>query len=235
MITTLMFDLDGTLLPMDTDDFIEKYMIKLIPRLAHHIPPQNVAKEIMTSTYAMIKNRDPKKTNKDVFIEDFFSRIPYSEDELMPIFDDFYNNEFKELKKHVKITEENKIILPKAIENGFNIIIATNPVFPMSAIKERLNWIGALNLDLTLITAYENMHFCKPNLEYYEEILKVTGKKPSECIMFGNDVEEDLVAGKLGIKTFLVDDYLINRSGSSFKYDYRGKLRDVIKFIEELT
>ncbi|MDI3533849.1 MAG: hypothetical protein PWQ82_214 [Thermosediminibacterales bacterium] len=234
MITTLLFDLDGTLLPIDTDDFIEKYMQTLVPHLAHFIPPQTLAKEIMNSTYAMIKNKDPQKTNKDVFIEDFFSRVPYSQNELMPIFDDFYNNKFKELKKYVNITDENKRVLPIAKEKGYDIIIATNPVFPMSAIKERLNWIEALDIDLTLITAYENMHFCKPNLEYYEEILQIAGKKPSECIMFGNDVEEDLVAGKLGIKTFLVEDFLINRNGKDFKYDYRGKLKDVIKFINEV-
>ena len=89
------------------------------------------------------------------------------------------------------------------------MVVATNPVFPLQAIRERLRWGGFGDTEFTLITSYENMHFCKPRRQYYKEILRMLGRKPAECWMIGNDVGEDLVAGELGISTFLVQDYLI--------------------------
>ncbi len=52
--------------------------------------------------------------------------------------------------------------------------------------------------------------------------------------MIGNDVDDDLPAAQVGIKTFLVEDFLINRYDRIFKVDYRGKLRDLPAFLEDL-
>lgn len=234
MKTTIMFDLDGTLLPMDTDTFVTTYMKALAPKLSHLFEPKQMFSEIMTSTYAMVKNTNRNKTNQEVFVEDFFGRNSHLDPaEVMPIFDKFYSGEFKSLCSCVNYTDECKKIVPLAVSIGFDVIIATNPIFPMTAIKQRLVWIDADKINHLLITAYENMHFCKPNIEYYKEILEITGKKPEECVMIGNDVEEDMVASKLGITTFLVKDYLIHR-GSDIKPDYEGSLTDAMKFIESI-
>ena len=85
-----------------------------------------------------------------------------------------------------------------ALARGFEVVIATNPVFPQKAIFERLRWGGFANKKFNLITSYENMHFCKPKPQYYAEILSKLGRTPAECWMIGNDVEEDLVAAQLG-------------------------------------
>ena len=49
--------------------------------------------------------------------------------------------------------------------------------------------------------------------------------EPENCLMIGNDVQEDLVAGQLGMKTFLVTDYLINRTGEEPRCDWQGTLK----------
>jgi len=45
--------------------------------------------------------------------------------------------------------------------------------------------------------------------------------------MVGNDVEEDLAAAKIGMKTYLVTDCLINTKGSKFSADYTGTLKEL--------
>ena len=70
----------------------------------------------------------------------------------------------------------------------------------------------------------ERMHFCKPNPAYYQEILELLGAKAEECLMIGNDVEEDMVAATLGIKTRLVTDLLISRDQLQIEPNYRCRL-----------
>ncbi|MFW5991589.1 MAG: HAD family hydrolase [Halanaerobiaceae bacterium] len=71
------------------------------------------------------------------------------------------------------------------------------------------------------------MHYCKPHPGYYREILHKLSLTPEECIMVGNDVQEDMVAGDLGFKTYLVTDYLINRNQNSTNCDWQGSLEEL--------
>jgi len=51
--------------------------------------------------------------------------------------------------------------------------------------------------------------------------------------MVGNDVQEDLPAQQLGIKTYLIEDCLIHRGGD-FATDYRGTYADFYMFSQLL-
>ena len=94
---------------------------------------------------------------------------------------------------------------------GYELVLATNPIFPQVATYSRLRWAGFQPEDFSLITTYENSTSCKPNLAYYQEILQKIGRAPSECLMVGNDVTEDLCVRELGMEAFLLTDCLINR------------------------
>jgi FMN phosphatase YigB (HAD superfamily) len=230
----ILFDLDGTLLPLDTEEFIENYIKMLSWEMKALIPQDLFVKKLWESTYAMINNTDPGKTNKEVFWENFFEGIECERELILTKIEDFYKNRFPELKKVMEPNPISSIILKEAESIGLELVIATNPIFPEIAIRERLRWINAEKFGYKLITTYENMHFTKPRLEYYEEILSIIGKDPEECLMVGNDVEEDLVASKLGIKTFLVTDYMINRNGIEPKPDYAGSIEDLFHFIKNM-
>ncbi|MDE6047540.1 MAG: hypothetical protein K2F56_02815, partial [Anaeroplasmataceae bacterium] len=93
----------------------------------------------------------------------------------------------------------------------FELILATNPIFPLIAQTKRLAWAGIKDSDFSWITSYENSHYCKPNLKYYEEILSHFPYQPNECLMIGNDVGEDMIAKELGMQVFLLTDCLINK------------------------
>ncbi|MCR1897877.1 HAD family hydrolase [Irregularibacter muris] len=233
MINTFLFDLDGTLLPLDMDHFIKIYFGEMAKKLSQHIPSDKIANYIWQATNHMVKNTDPKMTNMEVFAHHFTQSTGKNFEELSPIFEEFYLNEFMKTKIACTSHPLVKEIIELLKEKGYTLVLATNPLFPKRAVLHRLEWAGLKEEDFTLITSYETMHACKPNIEYYQEILEKTHKTSQECMMIGNDVEEDLVAEKLGITTFLLEDQLIHRGPKEPVFDYKGSYGDLKDLIEK--
>jgi len=234
VIRAILFDLDGTLVHYDFDTFVREYLVALGAKLANMVEPGRLVRQVMKSTDAMVRNLDPRKTNREVFAEDFFPAIGIPEDVLMPVFDDFYRSDFPQIKDRLGIRAHPaaRRMIERLISRGLEVVIATNPVFPLIAIEERMRWGGLEGIPYRLVTSYETMHFCKPNREYYEEVLSLIGRKPEECFMVGNDVEEDLVAGTLGMKTYLVEDFLLDRGRAKNHPDFRGTFEELVDFME---
>jgi FMN phosphatase YigB (HAD superfamily) len=107
-------------------------------------------------------------------------------------------------------------------------------MFPRKAILHRIEWAGLDPKDFIYITSYEDNHYCKPQLHFYQEILDVIGKKPEQCMMVGNDVQEDLIALNLGMDTFLVKDHMIHRTEEAIKSSYEGNYEDFHNFVKNL-
>ncbi|WP_425446089.1 HAD family hydrolase [Dethiothermospora halolimnae] len=231
---TILFDLDGTLLPLDMEEFTKAYFKELSIKLSSYIEPEKLSKQVWSSTDYMIKNLDDKKTNMEAFFEDFDERIEHDVKELKPVFDEFYKLDFTKLKDVVYPNKIVKEIVNILKNKGYDMVIATNPLFPRDAIYHRIEWAGLDRNDFTLITTYENMHYCKPNLEYYKEILYKIKKDSKDIMMIGNDMQEDMVASKLGIKTYLVEDYMIDRGNISYSPNHKGSLQDLKILMEDL-
>ncbi|MDF2633136.1 MAG: gph [Pelosinus sp.] len=227
MIKSVLFDLDGTLLPFQVDEFTKAYFTHLGGKVAHLMEPKQFMKQLLTSTGVMIANMDGAKTNQQVFWEHFFANVGLSEEILVPIMNDFYEQDFSLLQQVTRRDAAARKAVTAVLTSGLDVVVATNPIFPMVATKQRLEWAGLGDIEFKLVTTYENSHFCKPNQEYYEEIAKTIGCQPHECLMVGNDVEEDLAAAKIGMKTYLVTDCLINTKGSKFSADYTGTLKEL--------
>ncbi|HAA90075.1 MAG: Haloacid dehalogenase-like hydrolase [Thermoanaerobacterales bacterium 50_218] len=230
-----LFDLDGTLVPMDMKTFIDGYFRAVSEKFAHIIEPEKLVSAINAGTMAMLKNTDPRKTNKDVFWEHFFSHIDHSREVFVSMFDEFYQKDFANLKTYTHPNPLARPLMEFLFEKGNQVVIATNPVFPETAVRERLKWVDIGDFPYHLVTTYENMHYCKPRIEYYREVLDFLGVDPQDCLMVGNDVEEDLVARDLGMKTFLVEDWLLNRSNLPIVTDYRGSFEDLVSFLKDAT
>lgn len=234
MITTILFDLDGTLLPVDMNIFIPEYLKGLSLKFKDYFEPKELSKLVLECTKKMILSTDKDKTNSEVFFENFYTKTTNTEELLTPIFEDFYENDFLKLKG---LTNANKSIQESVRvlkDKGYELVVATNPVFPRKAITNRIEWAGFNEEDFSFITSFENMHFCKPNKEYYKEILDYIGKNPKECIMVGNDVEEDMVAKEIGVQTFLIEDNIIKRGNNLSNIDHKGSYEDFYNFVKNL-
>lgn len=235
-IRHILFDLDGTLLPMVQDVFVKYYM----PLLARSymsagvsVAPDKFIGAVWAGYEAMVKN-DGSRTNREAFWSYMEPLLPLSLAESEEIALKFYENEFNSAICTTKPTPVSDQIVKKAKERGFGTYLATNPVFPRCATLNRIRWAGLDAEDFKVITTYETCTYCKPNLEYFRRILEEFRLDPSECLMVGNDVEEDLSIRMLGVKTYLVTDTMENKKGLPIESEYTGSLRELLEFVETL-
>lgn len=234
MFKAILFDLDGTLLNIDMELFLEHYFAAMMQKAqkSGYNDVKRMAEQIYCSTFAMISNRCANTLNERAFMNDFLAGWDYPEHEMQDFFADFYENVFPDLKGLCRPFPGIPEMMSKVFAQGYKVVIATNPVFPHAAIKQRMDWAGVGHFPFELITTYENMHFTKPHTEYYQEIADHIGVSPTDCLMVGNDVDEDLPAGKIGMRTFLVEDMLIDKGQSGLSPDWSGNLVDFYKFME---
>ncbi|MCL5046692.1 MAG: HAD family hydrolase [Actinobacteria bacterium] len=232
MFRAILFDLDGTLLDIDSNRFFPDYLATVGGHFARFAPPERFVELILRSTRAMIENRDPALTNRQVFVRSFFPALGREPEELMPLFDEFYRDVFPRLAHHGRPAAGARRTLEKAAARGVKLVVATNPIFPESAVRERLRWGGVDDLPYELVTAYEAMHFCKPHREYFEEVLGMIGAGPAECLMVGNDGVDDMAASRAGIKTFLVEERAVRTEGSPFRPDMRGGFGELERLVD---
>ena len=235
MIKAILFDLDGTLLPLDMDLFIKAYFKGLAVKIAPHgYNPDDVVPAVYAGVAAMTKN-DGTKTNEQAFWDRFAELLGEGIRKHVSTFDEFYRTEFQKVKDVCGFSEKSKKIVEKCKEKGFRVILATSPLFPQIGTESRIRWAGLEPKDFEFFTTYEDYHFCKPNRGYYGEVLERAGLKPEECLMVGNDVGEDMIAEELGMKVFLLTDCLINRKQQDTSQYPQGGFDELELFIENLN
>ena len=234
MIKLVLFDLDGTLLPMDQDKFLRAYFGGLAKKLAPHgYDPEKLIGAIWAGTAAMVKN-DGTQTNEAVFWEKFCAYFGPEARSDEPVFTDFYEKEFQQVRAVCGYDPAAAETVRLLKARGLRVALATNPLFPAIATHSRIRWAGLQPEDFELVTTYENSCFCKPNLRYYEEICRRLGVSPGECLMVGNDVSEDMVTREIGMRVYLLTECLINKSGTDISAYPNGDLPGLISCIEAL-
>ena len=234
MIKAIFFDLDGTLLPMDQDKFVNAYMTLLAKKASKYgYESDLLIKTIWQGTKKMLAN-DGSKKNEEIFWDVF--TLVYGKEALKDknIFDEFYYNEFQLAKDRCGYNKLAKEVVDKVKEKGYKLVLATNPVFPAVATESRIKWAGVNPNDFDIYTTYENSYHSKPNLEYYKDLLRLIDCDANECVMIGNDVDEDMIAESLGMDTFLLTDCLINKSNKDISGFKQGNFDELLKYIENL-
>ena len=233
-ITTILFDLDGTLLPMDQEQFVKYYLGLLAKKLAPYgYDPDLLISGIWKGTGAMVKN-DGSCTNEDAFWKCFEGIMKKEARKDESLFRQFYGHEFSGAKAacgfNPKAAETIKAIKAK----GYRVALATNPIFPTIATEQRIRWAGMDAQDFEIYTTYENSRHCKPNPAYYQDVCDALGVSPQECLMVGNDAVEDTAAEKIGIRVFLLTDCLITKDDRDISGYPQGGFDALLNYIDTL-
>ena len=233
-ITTVLFDLDGTLLPMDQEVFTKDYFGRLAKKLAPYgYDPKKLIDAVWAGTKAMMKTTGMKTTDA-AFWEAFDKYFGYPASKDASVHQDFYHNEFNAVKDVCGFDPMAAQIVGRLKEKNIRVVLATNPLFPAVATENRIRWAGLDPEDFEYFTTFENSHYCKSNLDYYREIMDKLYLKPEECLMVGNDAQEDMVAEQLGMKVFLLTDCLINKAGEDISQYPHGSFTQLDAYLKEL-
>lgn len=231
---TVLFDLDGTLLAMNQDEFIDGYFRGVANKiLPYGIDNKTMIGVIWEGTKAMIEN-DGTVYNCERFWQRATDILGERIRELEDVFIDYYKNEFQDMKIATRPNPLAKTCINLLKDKGYRIILATNPLFPPIATNSRIYWAGLEPSDFELITTYDNSSYCKPNENYFREILNKMGLSEKQCIMVGNDTRDDMVAKTIGMDAFLVTDCLINTSGEDINQYKNGTFSELYDYIKEL-
>lgn len=229
--TAVLFDLDGTLLDNHMDTFLPHYFQRLTGRVSHILPADLFMARLLQGSQAMLDN-DGSRTNEEAFAETFFPVAGQTREDLEPLFMDFYDRDFPALREYTGSKPEARSVVEAAFHGGRDVVIATNPLFPATAIHQRLEWAGVSDFPYNLVTTYENSRACKPNLIYFEHILEALGRSPEECLVVG-DENMDMVAAHLGCSTYLVPGPATRLDPSTPEPAYRGTLDGVGQLLRD--
>lgn len=230
----IFFDLDGTLLPMDQEQFTHVYFKELCKVLAKYgVPAEELVKAVWGGTKAMVKN-DGQSTNDRVFWKVFREMTGIDSETVEGECDEFYTKEFHKARA---VTGENLLAreaVMLAHNEGRKVILATNPLFPMVGQRTRISWLGLGPEDFELITSYENSRFCKPNPAYYTAICQQMDLAPADCLMIGNDENEDMfAAAAAGLSGYLVTDCLIPDKDRHWEGP-RGSFAEMVEMLKTI-
>lgn len=234
---TLLLDLDDTLLINNMDAFLPQYLSIFSQHVAEHIPPEIFIQTLLIGTQAMVNNRRPDCTLQDVFDQAFFSQVNVDADKFRQLAESFYQDIFPSLQHLTRPAEGAVDLVKQASERGYRLAVATNPLFPITAITQRLAWanLGIEKNHLQAITSYESYHFAKPEPAYYAELLARLGWPDGPVVMVGDDLARDIVpAGYLGLATYYVGPNHNLSPNEELRPTASGQLSDLIEWMEHV-
>lgn len=233
-IRGILFDLDGTLLDIEMEPYINGYVDGLARCFEDLTDRMVFAEVLLSSAYALLANRDGEQTNEQFFLSMVARQLGIGKPQLHKRLQHFYKEGLSALAHLVKPFPQSRAILHSCFDRNLKVALATNPVFPRPAIDARLRSAGLEDFPYHLISSYENSHHCKPNRQFFLDILTKLDLKPEQVVMVGNDTRYDLPARHAGIATYLVDTCLIDHDQLARHASYRGNHADLLQFIRRL-
>lgn len=240
MLKAVLFDLDNTLIHYSEREFFEQYVAKLMPVFADIIPTEKLLPLLISSTMGLLNN-DGSVSNAERFMDMFSAGCESRRAEIWERFVKFYDDGYDQFQSLVTVAEGVRQVFLRLKEDHLKLVIASNPVWPLKVQTKRLTWAGIGDLELDLITHIENMSYCKPRVEYYQQTCAMIAEDPVDCLMVGNDPVNDMVVARIGMKTYMVtdghSDLELSRRihhhapGEIPEPDYRGPLTDVTNIV----
>jgi len=237
MTLTLLLDLDDTLLTNRIDTFLSTYLEAWGKFIADRVQPDLFVQQLLVSTQKMLKNDRPDRTLKEVFDAAFYPAIGVPEEELRETIDRFYREVYPGLRTKTQPRAEAVRLVEQALGRGCRLAVATNPLFPLPAIIQRLEWAG-LPVDqfpFELISSYETFHYAKPNPAYFGELLAQMGWPVEPPVMVGNSLEDDVrPAIRVGIQAYLLLDPDNPAVAGTEEIQHKGTLSEIFSWLETI-
>lgn len=233
-VRAVLFDLDGTLLQVEMEQFIPAYIAKLATHFDDRVERCVFAEVVRSATFSLIRSEEVRRSNEEFFLGVTERHLGVDGALFAERLQRFCADGLADLAGLIRPLPLARDILGRCFERGLRVVIATNPVFPRPVVEARLRWGGLDDFPYELVTTLENSRCCKPHPGYFRDLLDRLELPAEQTVMVGNDTEHDLAAAEAGIATFLVDTWLVDRCRGRFRADFRGDHRELLQFVETL-
>ncbi len=193
MVHVIGFDLDDTLLQLSSD-FIPTYMKTLSTYMDEEFPD----KAPLADAFLNISTRMMQKPCDNEWLEDFFYRgfeedTGLSRNDIERPLQEFYAKPFATLRRLSSPVFGVTGLLATLRAKGYRVALLTSALFPKKAIDWRLEWAGLEGFSFDWRTSLETVHTTKPQPDYYREAAEMMHSDPSEWLMVGNNLIEDII------------------------------------------
>lgn len=205
MIKSVLIDLDNTLIQNDDKLFAVEFAHQL--RTFGESHGIHTLDQIFREAIKRIRKETiTHQTVQERIIQYTSEQTGADDDEIHACYATFYRT--IPLAEFTKPLSGAKDFLQQLLTCNYDVVIATNPMYPRQFAIERMiqGGLEAFIEQISFITHADNMHFLKPTVCYYAELLARTGLEPDQVVMIGDRDDNDILPAKtLGIKGYLFD------------------------------
>jgi len=232
-IQAVLFDLDGTLVDVDMNQFVQSYLRRLTEHMSDQVNPVRATQTLHHAVAAMFANTDAGRTLESILFEVLQEELAISSEWYVECLARFCQDDLESLRPLVTGHPLSPQLIESSLARGWKVVLATNPIFPRVVVDARVSW-GELDGDaFHHVTAYETAHFCKPSPLFFKEILDRLQIPAEACLMVGNDTVHDLAASQVGMQTCLLTPWVIKRPDARFEADWKGRHEELLALIEK--
>ena len=233
-MTNLLFDIDGTLLPLDQEVFTATFVRLACEFFANDPVGGKHLPEYMTECVRSIVENDGSVTDETRFWTTMETFLPGKSVSVRKSFVRFYETAFQAAKNVSRPDPRIPSLLRKWKAEGYAMYVVSSPIFPRFVQDMRLAWTGFPDPEelFSDVTCSENASYGKQNPAFYLEFCERNSLKPEDCLMIGNDADEDGAAAETGMPVFLLTDCLLNRSGREISRFPNGSWKDLERFFK---
>lgn len=231
-VKAVFFDLDGTLVDVDMQAFVMAYLHRLTGRLDAFAPPRRIATVLRETVVEMLSCNDGQQTMEQRLLSGLAKRCGIQPGDYAAALERFLEEDLADLQPLVTGHPLSRELVEVSLERGWTPVLATNPIFPKEVVEARLAWGGLDDLPFALVTSYESACYCKPQPGYFKALVAELGLDCEDCLMVGNDTEQDLSAGVLGVQTCLLTPWRIDRAGRSYRADWEGEHHELLSLFQ---
>jgi len=189
----ILYDLDDTLLANPVATFVPAYIGALTEFMADSVDPKILSDSLLAAIRVMDADSDSDRSNAEVFFDAFLPPLGRTRGELEQLFSRFYREVFPSLRRVTGPVTGARSAVQWARGSDRRVVVATNPVFPQTAIHQRVEWANLEVGQFDLVTTLETSHSTKAHPAYYLEISRRLGIAADRCVMVGDNWRWDVV------------------------------------------
>jgi len=232
-IQAVLFDLDGTLVDVDMNRFVQSYLRRLTEHMSDQVNPLRATQTLHHAVAAMFANTDASRTLESILFEVLQEELAVSSEWYVECLARFCQDDLESLRPLVTGHPLSSQLIESSLNRGWKVVLATNPIFPRVVVDARVSWGGMDGDAFYHVAAYETAHFCKPRPLFFKEILGRLQIPAEACLMVGNDTVHDLAASQVGMQTCLLTPWAFKRPDACFEADWKGRHEELLALIEK--